>query len=278
MVGVAMIGQFLIVFREALEAALIIGIVVAYLERVERRDLFRYLYLGTAGAVISSLVLAWSVQWLFGELTGTSRSLFEGVSSLTAAAVLTYMIFWMSRQAQRIRGDLQKKVDLIITSGQTLGIALLAFTAVFREGVETILFLTTLFTQDPSGTIVGAAVGLAVVMTLAFLLIKRMYRLDIRRFFRITSVLLIVFAAGLTGYGVHELIEADMLPAIIEQVWDINPPLNPDGSYPLLHEKGVVGSILKTLIGYDGDPELLRVIAYIGYWIVIGVVMRRLPS
>ncbi|NIQ34216.1 MAG: hypothetical protein GTN80_11370 [Nitrososphaeria archaeon] len=273
-----MIGQFLIVFREALEAALIIGIVVAYLERVERRDLFRYLYLGTAGAVISSLVLAWSVQWLFGELTGTSRSLFEGVSSLTAAAVLTYMIFWMSRQAQRIRGDLQKKVDLIITSGQTLGIALLAFTAVFREGVETILFLTTLFTQDPSGTIVGAAVGLAVVMTLAFLLIKRMYRLDIRRFFRITSVLLIVFAAGLTGYGVHELIEADMLPAIIEQVWDINPPLNPDGSYPLLHEKGVVGSILKTLIGYDGDPELLRVIAYIGYWIVIGVVMRRLPS
>jgi len=104
---------------------------------------------------------------------------------------------------------------------------------------------------------------------------RGVYRLDINRFFQFTSIVLIVFAAGLAGYGVHELIEAGEsfgieLGILAQPAFDINPPPNADGTYPLLHEKGAVGSVLAALVGYDGNPEWLRVIAYLAYWLVLG--------
>jgi high-affinity iron transporter len=113
--------------------------------------------------------------------------------------------------------------------------------------------------------------GLGTVLVLSYLMLKGVYRMNLQRFFKYTSVLLIVFAAGLFGYGVHELIEAGLLPAIVDQVWNINPL---DITHPL-HEKGIIGSILKALIGYDGNPELLRVIAYLGYWTVMGIYLLK---
>jgi len=141
--------------------------------------------------------------------------------------------------------------------------------------LETVLFLTASFFLDPLGVVLGVILGATIVLLLAVLLIRGAYRLDISKFFKYTSVLLIIFAAGLTGYGVHELIEVGASSGIefgvlSQQVFNINPPMNPDGSYPLLHEKGVIGSILKALIGYDGNPELLRVIVYLGYWLTVG--------
>jgi len=120
----------------------------------------------------------------------------------------------------------------------------------------------------------------AVVLFIAVLLIRGSYRLNIRRFFSYTSILLIVFAAGLSGYGVHELIEAGErvgvdIGVLGGHAFNINPPQNPDGSYPILHENGAVGSILKALIGYDGNPEWLRVMVYLGYWIVVGYYLSR---
>jgi high-affinity iron transporter len=117
-------------------------------------------------------------------------------------------------------------------------------------------------------------------MFLAALLIKGTYRLDLKRFFGYTSILLVVFAAGLSGYGVHELIEAGEgmgidFGVLEEKPFDINPLLNSDGSYPLFHEKGVASSILKALIGYDGNPEWLRVVVYLGYWLVVGSYVYR---
>jgi high-affinity iron transporter len=266
-----MITAYLISFREALEAALIVTIIIAYLRKIGKREYSRYLYLGTGLAVLASLILGWGVITIYGSLSKNAERIFEGVASISATVVLTYMIIWMAKNATSIKGELQSKVDVAVTTGQVVGIATLAFVSVFREGVETVLFLTTLAFTDPSGTIIGTILGLGTVLVLSYLMLKGVYRMNLQKFFKYTSVLLIVFAAGLFGYGVHELIEAGLLPAIVDQVWNINPP---DVTH-LLHEKGAIGSILKALVGYDGNPELLRVIAYLGYWAAMGVYLLK---
>jgi high-affinity iron transporter len=272
--------SLLITFREALEAALIVAIMVTYLKKVGKGELARYAYLGSGAAVVISLVLGVAIQMIYGGMSKVTAELFEGVASLTAVAVLTYMIFWMTEHSKNIRGELQGKIDIAVSQGELYSIASLAFVAVFREGLETVLFLTTTFFLDSAGTILGVIIGTTVVLALAVLLMRGTYQLDIKKFFGYTSILLIVFSAGLAGYGVHELIEAGEhmgydFGVLGEKPFDINPPLNPDGTYPALHEKGVAGSILKALIGYDGNPEWLRIIVYLGYWLVIGTFVLR---
>ena len=270
-----MFASFLITFREALEAALIIGIIAAYLAKIGRKDLNRYIYAGITGALIASLGVAFAFKSVFGALDGTAEELFEGVASLTAAAVLTYMIFWMANNSKNIKGQLHGKIDVSISKGQMIGLTLMSFIAVFREGVETVLFLGTLAITSPMDTIIGFVLGLAVVLILSLIMFKGMYRLDVSKFFKYTSVLLIIFAAGLTAYGVHELNEAAVIPSVIEHVWDVNPAVNADGTYPALHEKGIIGITMKSLIGYNGNPSLTEVIAYVGYWLIIGMFVYR---
>jgi high-affinity iron transporter len=275
-----LIPSLIITFREALEAALIVAIMVTYLKKVGKGELTRYAYLGSGAAVAISLVLGVAIQMVYGGMSKVTAELFEGVASLTAVAVLTYMIFWMTEHSKNIRGELQEKIDVAVSRGELFSIASLAFVAVFREGLETVLFLTTTFFQDAAGTIIGVIVGAAIVLVLAVLLMRGTYQLDIKKFFGYTSIILIVFSAGLAGYGVHELIEAGEnldydFGVLGQKPYDINPPVNPDGTYPILHEKGIAGSILKALVGYDGNPEWLRIIVYLGYWAVIGTYVFR---
>ncbi|NJD78003.1 MAG: high-affinity iron transporter [Candidatus Methanoperedens sp.] len=270
-----MLASFLITFREALEAALIIGIIAAYIVKLGRKDLNRYLYLGVISAIVASAGVALLFKLVYGELEGTAEQLFEGIAALTAAAVLTYMIFWMAGNSKKIKGDLQEKIDVSISKGQMFGIVALSFVAVFREGVETVLFLGTLAVKSPFDTLIGFAGGVLSVALLSYIMFKGIYRLDISRFFKYTSILLILFSAGLTATAVHEFNEAGIIPPVIEHVWDINPPVNPDGSYPLFHENGLIGGSLKSLIGYNGNPSLTEVLAYIGYWFVTGFLVYR---
>lgn len=272
--------SLLITFREALEAALIVVIIASYLKKIGKQALNKYLYQGVFAAIGVSIALGLGVFAAFGELSDTSAEIFEGLASLTATVVLTYMIIWMAGHAQNIKAELERKVEVAVTTGQLVGIVALSFVAVFREGLETVLFLTALVTIDPVGTLIGTTVGAATVIVLALLLMKGIYRLDIGKFFQYTSVILIVFAAGLAGYGIHELIEAGegagvQFGMLAQSAYNINPALNPDGSYPLLHERGTVGSILAALVGYDGNPEWLRVIVYIVYWFIVGMYVFR---
>jgi len=274
-VNLKMLASFLITFREALEAALIIGIIAAYVAKIGRKDLNRYINIGIIGALVASLAVAMVFKTVYGELEGTAEELFEGAAALTAAIVLTYMIFWMANNSKQIKGEMQEKIDISISRGQMIGIAALSFIAVFREGVETVLFLGTLAINDPVDTIFGFIVGLAVVIALSFIMFKGIFRLDVSKFFRYTSVLLILFSAGLVATGVHELNEAGIIPEGIEHVWDLNPPLNLDGTYPALHEKGLIGGSLNALMGYNGNPSLTEIMAYFGYWILIGTFVYR---
>ena len=272
--------SLLIGFRESLEAALIIVIIAVYLRKIGKSKLNRYLYIGTFGAIIASILLGAIIQIIYGGLGGAYAELFEGTASITATIVLTYMIIWMAKNAQKIKGELQQKIDLAVTKGQIYGIVTIAFLAVFREGIETVLFLTVSFFSDPLGSTIGMLIGFVLVGIIAYLIMKGTYQLDIGKFFKYTSIILIIFAAGLIAYGTHELIEAGETVGLEfgilgEKAFNINPPINIDGTYPHLHENGVVGSILKALIGYDGNPEWLRIIVYVGYWLIVGTYIFR---
>ncbi|MCZ7393631.1 MAG: FTR1 family protein [Candidatus Methanoperedens sp.] len=276
-----MLASFLITFREALEAALIIGIIAAYVAKLGRKDLKRYIYAGIIGAVIASTAVAFVFKILYGELAGTAEQLFEGGAALAAAVVLTYMIFWMAANSKMIKGEVQKKIDLSISKGEVLGVAALSFIAVFREGVETVLFLGTLAINDPFDTVIGFIFGVLAVVLLSLVIFKGTHSLDVTKFFKYTSILLILFSAGMIATAVGGFNEAGIIPPVVEHVWDLNPPLNPDGSYPLLHENGLIGSSLESLIGYHADPSLTMIIAYLGYWIIIGIFVYmkyRLPQ
>jgi len=272
--------SFLITFREALEAALIVTIMVTYLRKIGKEDLNKYAYMGAGAALVVSLVAGVILQVFYGGLGKVASELFEGVASLTAVAVLTGMIFWMTSHSKEIKGEMEIKINQAVTQGELYGITTLAFVAIAREGLETVLFLSATFVQDSAGTLLGAALGILVVLGLSFALMKGTVDLEISKFFKVTSIMLLIFGAGLAGYGVHELIEAGEHSGMDfgffgEKPYDINPELTPDGSYPALHEKGIIGSILKALVGYDGNPEWLRIIVYLGYWIVIGTYLYK---
>ncbi len=254
---------------------MVVVILASYLNKTARRNLKKYLYSGAVAAVLASLLVSMVILALYGELQGSSAEVFEGIAALTATAVLTYTVLWMTRHARTIKAELESRVEATASAGQAMGMAALSFIVVFREGLETVLLLTALLLVDPSGTIFGALGAGLMVAVVAILLMRGIYRLDVRRFFQVTSVLLVVFAAGLAGYGVHELIEAGEDGGVEwgilgKKAFDVNPPLNLDGTYSLLHEKGAIGSVFAALVGYAGSPEWLRVIAYLGYWLVIG--------
>ena len=253
-IGSALVAPFLVVLRESIEAALIVGIMWAYLDKTNNKEYQRYLAYGTIGAIALSLVLGGGIVILLGELAGFWEKMFEGVAAISATLVLSYVIIWMAKHAGSMKGELETKIDFAITEQSAQSLAFLAFVAVTREGLETVLFL------DP---------------TLSLAAKRQIYALDIGKFFNYTSLILIVFAAGLFGYGVHELVEAAEIMGIesplFERAWDINPESK---EHPL-HENGAIGVWFKALVGYDGNPEWIRVISYLGYWALAGRFYRK---
>ena len=178
-----------------------------------------------------------------------------------AAGVLTWMIFWMRAQARRLSAELETDVRRAAMKAGAWTLFLVAFLAVVREGVELALFLAaTSFSAGAQATVVGALLGLVAVSLLSWGIFASIVKLNVGQFFSVTSVLLILFAAGLVAHGVHEFNEAGLIPAIVEHVWDTN---------AILHEDSFVGLILKTLLGYNGNPSLTEVLAYIGYYVAV---------
>lgn len=173
----------------------------------------------------------------------------------------------MQRQGRQAQTELEADVRRAAGLGNSWALFGLAFVAVVREGIETALFMTAAaFSATSMETLVGGAVGLLIAVVAGWLIFAAGRRLDVRAFFRVTSVLLLFFAAGLLAHGIHELEEAAILPIIIEHVWDIN---------PILNEKGALGSFLQALLGYNGNPSLLEAAAYVLYLLGVGALLRR---
>jgi high-affinity iron transporter len=250
----------LIAFREGLEAALIVGIVIGYLVKIGQGSRVRVAWMGVGAAAALSVLIALGINAVGAELEGRAEQIFEGVTMFLAVAVLTWMIFWMRYQARFLKAALEKEVRTAALSGQTWALFSVTFLAVFREGVETALFLSaSAFAGDGGGTLVGAVLGLGLAAALGWFIYASTVRLNLRMFFNVTSVLLLFFAAGLLAHGVHEFQEAGLLPMTIEHVWDIN---------HILDEQSPLGEIMKALFGYNGNPSLLEVISYVAYWVL----------
>jgi high-affinity iron transporter len=272
-----MIASFVITFREALEAALIVGIVLGYLARTGQTRYNRVVYMAIGAAVAASIAGAALFNSIAGGFTGRAEQIFEGATMLIGAALLTTMILWMMGQ-RRVATELREKVATTVAEARRLGLFALVFVSVLREGIETVIFLGAASFAATDYSLVGALGGLLVAGLLGYAIFAGSMRLDLGKFFTVTSILLILFAAGLAAHGVHELQEAGMIPVVVEHVWDLNPALNPNGSYPLLHENGSLGSVLKALFGYNGNPSLLEVVTYLSYLLLVVVLWRRAAS
>ena len=269
-----MLPSYLLSLREGLEAALIIGIVLGALRKIRRTDLAPALWLGTLTAVGVS-ILAAILLTLFGlSLEGPAEKIYEGMTMFLAAGILTWMIFWMSGQARHLKGELEEGVNKAARSTGRRAIFWLAFVAVVREGVELALFITAAFfagNNENIGlntiqTLAGVVLGLGTSILLGWSLLATTVRLDLRRFFQVTGFLLILFAAGLVAHGVHEFNEISWIPSVIEHVWDVN---------ALIDENSIIGELLKTLFGYNGNPSLTEMIGYFGYMIIVTFLFTR---
>lgn len=255
-------ASLLITLREGLEAALIISIILAFLSRMGQPKQFRSVWLGTGAAVAASLVAGAIVFWTAGELSGRAEEVFEGTAMLVAVAVLSYMVLWMRKQARSLKAHLEAQVESALKTGSTFAMALLAFVVVIREGIETVLFLFSAWRveEDTVALFLGGLIGLTVAIAIGYLGYKGSRFINLRTFFNVTGVLLVFFAAGLLAHGIHEFQEAGIFPIVLEEVWNTN---------GVLSEQAGLGSFLKALFGYNGNPELLEVLSYFTY--LVGV-------
>lgn len=272
-----MLPTYLLSLREGLEAALIIGIVLGALTKIRRSDLSPAVWLGTLSAVGVSIVTAVLLTAFGMSLEGQAEQIFEGITMLIAAGILTWMIFWMRKQARYLKSELEAGVNKAAASTGKRAIFWVAFLAVVREGIELALFITAAFfagdqsqvTTNIIQTLAGTILGLGTAALLGWTLFATTVRLDLRRFFQVTGILLILFAAGLVAHGVHEFNEVGWIPAVIEHIWDVN---------AIVDENSLPGQLLKTLFGYNGNPSLTEMIAYFVYLAVVTVLWRREPA
>lgn len=260
------VAQYLLTFREVLEAALLSAIILAFLVRTGRANMARYAWFGIYGATAASLGLGAAVWIAYRGISDSQRILFEGMAALIAVAVLTSMIYWMAAKGRTIKREVEERVEAAVTQGAILGVASVTFVLVFREGLETVLFLTPFLVQDPAMTVLGAALGLGAGVGLSYAIFRVGIKLDLRKFFYFTSILLILLAGGLLGYGIHEIIEYGAVTGSFDVgVWGEPAYVLPIGSDSLFGHKGAVGAIFAVMFGYSVSPEWARVVAHAAY-------------
>jgi high-affinity iron transporter len=268
--------------REGVEAALIISILLAYLARTGNRQHFGRIWVGTGAAVVVSLVAGVVLFVTVGELQTPWEQIFEGLAMLLAASVVTWMLFWMRRQSASVRGELQAAVDRALTEGTIVGLVVLAFTAVIREGLETSLFLVGLATSSRDGAasvMLGAIVGLGIAALLGAGFYRGARVINLRTFFRWTGIALIFIAAGLLSSAVHEFIEIGWIRVGTGTAFDVSavlPHAPIDGAPGGLAL--IAGQFLRALFGYNSQPELTTLVVWAGYVvIVLALFLRPLP-
>jgi len=251
--------------REGVEAALIISIILAYLAKTGNRRHFSRIFVGAGLATVLSVVLGLVLWVSFGGLKSPYEQIFEGLTMLLAAGVVTWMLFWMRRQAASVKGDLQAAVDRALDDGSATALAVLAFIAVIREGIETSLFLVGQAASAADGAIwvlVGALAGLGVATLLGVGFYHGSRRLDLGSFFRWTGIALVFIAAGLVSKAVHEFIEIGLITLGTQTLFDLSAILPHDGT-------NVVGQFLRALFGYTATPEATTFVVWLTYVVVV---------
>ncbi|MFI7241819.1 iron uptake transporter permease EfeU [Streptomyces qinglanensis] len=258
-----MLGNYLIGLREGLEASLVVCILVAYLVKTGRRDALRPVWLGVAAACAVSLGFGAALEFGSQELTFEAQEALGGSLSILAVGLVTWMVFWMRRTARHLKSELHGKLDAALQMG-TGALVATALLAVGREGLETALFVWASVRASGEGSatpLVGVLLGLATAVVLGWLFYRGALRINLARFFTWTGAMLVVVAAGVLAYGVHDLQEARFLGGLSTKAFDISSAVPPDSWY---------GTLLKGVFNFQPDPTVLQLVVWVLY---LGVTM-----
>ena len=279
--------SFLIGLREGLEAALVVGILVAYLSRLGRRDVLPRLWAGVSLAVVLSLGIGAVLTFGAYALTFQATEIIGGTMSLLAVALVTWMIFWMQRAGRTLKRTLEGEIDRALATGSLWGIVIIGFVSVAREGIETTLILWAMVQDFSAAPVVllGTVSGLGVAVILGWAIARGMVRVDLRRFFTWTGALLIVVAAGVLVYGVHDLQEAGVLPGPFSAAAPLDPATGAvavgAAGFPFgwafdvsatVPPGGVLATLLQATVGFMPRMSWLQVIVWLLYVAIVGAV------
>jgi high-affinity iron transporter len=247
---------FLTGLREGLEAALVVSILMSFMVRSGHRDRIPALWGGVAAAVIISFGFGALLHYTSASMSFEAQEAFGGILSIIAVAFVTWMVFWMKRASRTLKGELHDKMSAAVEIG-TIGVFTAALLAVGREGLETALFLYPTFQAQGAGAgpAVGAVLGIVTSVVIGVLLYRGVVSMNLAAFFKVTGAALIVIAAGVLAYGMHDLQEAGILPGIDNLAWDI------DG----WEITSWYGALLKGIFNLGPQMTVLEVVVYIGY-------------
>jgi high-affinity iron transporter len=257
--------------REGVEAALIVAIILAYLDRTGNRRYFQRVWVGVGAAAALSVGVGVGLWVTIGGLPEPAEQVFEAVAMILAAAVVTWMLFWMRRMAANMRGELQAAVDRSLTEASVWGLTFLAFAAVIREGIETSLFLlgqVAAASSEAGGSmavLIGAVIGLGLAIVIGYGFFRGAHVINLRLFFRWTGVALIFIAAGLLSHAVHELVEIGVITVGTGTAFDLSGVLPHSGE----GFAALVGSLLRAMFGYTSQPEWVTFLTWLGYIVVV---------
>ncbi len=264
-----MLAPFLIMLREGVEAALIVGIIAGYLKQIGRSDMMPAVWLGILTAAALALFVGAGLQLVSAEFPQKEQELFEAIVGLIAVGVLTWMVFWMKRAARSIKGELHAGVDKAL-QGSTFALIAMVFLAVAREGLESVFFLLAIFQQSQGAMApLGALLGVAAAVAIGYGIYAGGVRLDLRRFFRWTGVFILFVAAGLLANAVKAFHEAGLWNGLQTVAFDISHILPADGP---------VGALLSGMFGYRDAPTIGEVIVYVVFLAVTLVLFLAPPA
>jgi high-affinity iron transporter len=262
-----MFANFLIGLREGLEAALVVGILIAYLVRTERRHLLSRAWIGVGIAVVVSLAFGAVLTLGPQGLSFAAQEAIGGTLSIVAVGLITWMIFWMGKNARFLKKELEGSMERAISVGSG-AVVTMAMLAVGREGLETALFLWAGIQSSgtTAGPVIGATLGLAAAVLLGVLIYRGALRLNLRVFFQWTGVFLVIVAAGVLAYGVHDLQEAGILPGLHNLAWDVSATIPPTS---------IVGTFLKAIFNFSPATTVLEAVVYFAYLIPVMILFVR---
>ncbi|MFE6054425.1 iron uptake transporter permease EfeU [Kitasatospora sp. NPDC056446] len=252
-----MFGNYLIGLREGLEASLVVCILIAYLVKTDRKDKLPPVWLGVCAAVVLSMAFGAVLQFGSNQLTFEAQEALGGTLSIISVGLVTWMVFWMRRTARHLKTELHGKLDAAIAMGTT-ALVVTAFLAVGREGLETALFIWSAVqaTGDGWNPLIGAALGLLTSVVLGWLFYRGALKINLAKFFTWTGAMLVVVAAGVLAYGVHDLQEAGWLPGLHSLAFDISSTIPKDSWY---------GTLLKGVFNFQPDPTVLQIVVWLLY-------------
>jgi high-affinity iron transporter len=257
-----MLATLVIFLREGVEASMIVAILLAYLSRIGRRDHFKDIFLGVGAALVLATAGGAIAYETIRSYDGSRvQTIVETCTYLLAASVLTYMTFWMRNHARSLSKELRARADAALNGQARLGLALLAFQAVGREGLETVVFtLAIMFSTTAAGALTGALIGLAGALAIAFVIYKLGHRLNLAQFFTVIGVLLMIFAAGLLADSVENLQQLGWLPVLASPMWHTT---------SMLSESSALGDVLHSFFGYSDAPTPFQLVIYVAYLAVV---------